>query len=110
MLQIVSGCSNLALKEYKKRHDKVELRVHWELIMKSNLKCGEKWHEDKPLQVIENDQVKPVWDSTIVTERCIPDNRPIVLKEQHQWPMVYVAVLANQNRLRLETISSTRST
>ena len=84
---IASGCSNLALKEYKKRHDKVAFRVHWELIKKYDLECGEKWYEHKPLQVIENDQVKQVWDSTIVTGRRIPDNRPnitIVLKDKHQ--------------------------
>ena len=37
VLHIVDGCSNLARKEYKKWHDKVELSVHWELIMKSDL-------------------------------------------------------------------------
>ena len=38
---VVSGCSNLAKKDYKKRHDKVSLRVHWES-SKKNLDCGEK--------------------------------------------------------------------
>ena len=40
MLHIVSGCSNLALKEYKKRLDKVALRFHWELSNKYDLECG----------------------------------------------------------------------
>lgn len=29
--------------------------------------CGEKWYEHQPLPVIENDQVKLVWDRTGVT-------------------------------------------
>jgi len=45
--------------------------------------------------VIENDQIKLVWDSTIVTDRRVPHNRPditIVLKDRHQSLMVDVAV------------------
>lgn len=40
VLHIVSGCSNLAQKEYKKSLDKVALRVHWELSKKYDLECG----------------------------------------------------------------------
>ena len=29
---IISGCKRLAQREYKKRHDKVALRVHWEML------------------------------------------------------------------------------
>ena len=71
---VVSGCSNIAQKEYKKRHDKVALRVHWELRKKYDLECGEKWYEHQP--VIENEQVKLVWDGTIVIDRRVPLNRP----------------------------------
>ena len=77
IITIVSSCSNLAQKKYKKRHDKVALRVHWELNKKYDLGSGEKWYEHKPLPVIGNDQVKLVWDSTIVTDRRVPHmNRP----------------------------------
>ena len=31
---IISGCKRLAQREYKKRHDKVALRVHWEMCRK----------------------------------------------------------------------------
>ena len=62
---IVSGCANLAQKEYKKCHE-----------------CGEKWHEYKPLPVIENDQITLVWDSTIATDNRL--NTTIVLKYKHQ--------------------------
>ena len=83
MWHIVSGCANLAQKEYKKRHDKTALRINWELSEKYDLECGEKWYEHKPLPAIENDQVKLVWDSTIVTHNRL--NITIFsLKDKHQ--------------------------
>ena len=102
---VVTGCSNLAQKEYKKRHDKVSLRVHWELSKKYDLECGEKWYEHQPLPVIENDQVKLVWDGTILTDRHVPHNRPditLVLKDKHQWLLVDVAVPDDRNIVKTE--------
>lgn len=74
----MSGCANLAQQEYKKCHDKTAVGVHWELNKKYDLECGEKWHEHKPLPVIENDQITLVWDSTNVTDNRL--NITIVLK------------------------------
>ena len=37
---IFSGCRKLAQREYRKRHDKVALRVHWELCRKYELECN----------------------------------------------------------------------
>ena len=31
---IINGCKRLAQREYRKRHDKVSLRVHWEMCRK----------------------------------------------------------------------------
>ena len=104
---IVSGCSNLAQKEsrYKKRHNKAALRVHWRLGKKYDLKCGEKRYEHKPLPVIENNRVKLVRDSTIVTGRRVPHNRPgmtIVLQDQRRWLMVEVLVPDHRNIMTTE--------
>ena len=41
---IVSGCSKLAQKEYKKRHDKLGKIVHWKLA---------RWYEHEPESVRE---------------------------------------------------------
>ena len=40
--QIVSGCSKLALKEYKRRHDNLGKIVHWKLARKCNFEAGDK--------------------------------------------------------------------
>ena len=40
---IVSGCSKLAQKEYKRRNDNLEKIVHWKLARKCNFEVGDKW-------------------------------------------------------------------
>ena len=39
---LVSGCEKLAQKEYKRRHDNVAKKVHWDLCKKNGLECTEK--------------------------------------------------------------------
>ena len=38
---IVSGCSKLAQKEYKRRHDNLGKIVHWKLVRKCNFEAGD---------------------------------------------------------------------
>ena len=42
---IVSGCSKLAQKQYKRRHDNLGKIVHWKLARKCNFEAGDKWYE-----------------------------------------------------------------
>ena len=39
---IVSGCSKLAQKEYKRRHDNLGKIVHWKVARKCNFEAGDK--------------------------------------------------------------------
>ena len=52
---ITSGSSKLAQKEYRKKHGKVPIQVHWDI---SNR------YEHKWLPVVKNDGVKVVCDMT----------------------------------------------
>ena len=52
---IVSGCSKLAQKEYKRRHDNLCKIVHWKLARKCNFEAGNKWYEHEPDSVLENE-------------------------------------------------------
>ena len=52
---IVSGCSKLAQKEYKRRHDNLGKIVHWKLARKCNFEAGDKWYEHEPERVLENE-------------------------------------------------------
>ena len=40
---VVGGCSKLAQKEYKRRHDNLGRIVHWKHARKCNFEAGDKW-------------------------------------------------------------------
>ena len=42
---IISECSNLAQKEYKRRHDNVGKYIHWKLCKKYNIHSRARWYE-----------------------------------------------------------------
>ena len=75
---IVSGCSKLAQKEYKRRHDNLGKIVHWKLARKCNFEAGDKWyeHEHEPESVLENEDYKILWDFSIQTDHVIEARRP----------------------------------
>ena len=76
---IVSGCSKLAQKEYKRRHDNLGKIVHWKLARKCNFKAGDKWCEHEPESVLENEDYKILWDFSIQTDHVIEVRRPDVV-------------------------------
>ena len=50
---VISGCRKLAQEEYRKRHDKVALRVHWERCRKYGIECTDMWYDHQPLAAYE---------------------------------------------------------
>ena len=40
--QVVSGCSKLAQKEYKRKHDNLSKIIHWNRARKYNFEAGDK--------------------------------------------------------------------
>ena len=52
---ITSGCEKLAQKEYKRRHDNVAKKVHWDICKKNGLKHSEKWYEHALEGAVENE-------------------------------------------------------
>ena len=73
---IVCECAILAQREYKKRHDRVGRKIHWEVCRKIGLYVNEKWHKHEPEKVVENDSSKIFWDITIQTDYVIEARRP----------------------------------
>ena len=55
---LVSGCETLIQKEYKRRHDSVAKKFHWDLRKKNGLEPTKKWYEHVPEEAVENEQVK----------------------------------------------------
>ena len=41
---ITSGCEKLTQKEYKRRHENVAKKVHWDICKKNRLEHKEKWY------------------------------------------------------------------
>ena len=56
--RLLSGCEKLAQKEYKRRHDSIAKKVHWDLCKESGLEHTKKWYEHVPEGAIENEEVK----------------------------------------------------
>ena len=72
---IVSSCSKLAQKEYKKRHDNLGKIVYWKLARKCNFEAGDKGYEHEPESVFENEDYKILWYFSIQTDHVIEVRR-----------------------------------
>ena len=82
---IVNGCSKLAQKEYRRRHDNLGKIVHWKVARKCNFEAGDKWYEHEPERVLENEDYKILWDFSIQTNHVIEASRPgLVLAEKKE--------------------------
>ena len=64
-MHLVSVCPKLAQKQYKRRHDNVARRVHWELCKKHGLESSDRWYEHTPADAVDNNEVELYWDLTI---------------------------------------------
>ena len=93
---IVSGCSKLAQKEYKRRHDNLGKIVHWKLARKCNFEAGDnKCYEHEPESVLENEDYEILWDLSIQTDHVIEDRRPdlvVVDKKERSGKIIDFAV------------------
>ena len=91
----VSECETLAQKEYKRRHNNVARTVHWKLCGKYNLKRSEKWYEHVPEGVVENEEVKILWDVMIQCDREIKARKPdivVVNKNERSCAIIDIAI------------------
>ena len=97
---IVSGCSNLAQKEYKRRHDCVARALHWDILRQRGFKISDKWYQQQPESVVENEQFKVLWDFTIQTDIEIHARRPdivIVDKNSNETIILDIAIPVDVN-------------
>ena len=80
-MHLVAGCEVLAKGAYKRRHDKVGLRVYWELCRKNGIKCAEKWYEEVPDAVRKREDGKKEiwWDRKVETSEKMDHIRPDVI-------------------------------
>ena len=83
---IRSGCEKLAQKEYRRRHDNVAKKVHWDICKKNRLERSEKWYEHAPEGALGNEEIKVLWDVNIQCDNLIEARRPdlIVIDKKEQ--------------------------
>ena len=92
---IVSGCSKLVQKEYKRRHDNLGKIVHWKFARKCNFETGVKWYEHEPKSVLENEDYKILLDFSIYNDHVIEARRPdlvLVDKKERNCKIIDFAV------------------
>ena len=116
---LVSGCGMLSQREYRKRHDRVGLRVYWELCGKYGVKRSERWYDEvpDPVRFSEDGRYEIRWDQTIPTSTSIAEsdgtrhNKPDVVvidKVGGRWTMIDFAVPFDRNVAKIETEKKTR--
>ena len=111
---IVSGCSKLTQKEYKRRHDNPGKNVHWKLARKCNFEARDKWYEHEPESVLENEDYKILWDFSIQTDHVIEARRPdlvVVDKKERSCKIIDFAVpgvvgLRRRRKIRQKNIKT----
>lgn len=57
------------------RHDRVAKIIHWHLCKRWTLEHADKWYDLEPSTVIENEDVKMLWDMKIQTDTKIEHSK-----------------------------------
>ena len=71
----------LCQREYRRRHDRMGLRVYWELCGKYGLERSACWYEEvpDPVRTSADGRFEIRWDQKIPTPEAIEHNRPDVV-------------------------------
>ena len=78
---ILSECSKLAQRKYKRRHENVARMVHWKLCQKFNLEKPEKWYLHNPPDIVI---VNKMEKTAIIVDVAIPGDKRITDKEKEK--------------------------
>ena len=91
---LISECSKLAQREYKRRHDKVAKAVHWTLCKKHQLEASDKWYQHVPEPILQNEHVKLLWDYSIQTDQEVQARRPDLVLQDKRENITYLIDIA----------------
>ena len=99
---LISSCSSLAQYHYRKRHDKMGLRVYWELCKLAHIKCSEKWFNESPEKVRKSEcgRYEVWWDRSVETPKKLDHNKPDVVlidRVNKSWIVIDFSVPIDQN-------------
>ena len=101
---LVSSCSGLAQREYKRRHDRMGLRVYWEICKKYGMKCSEHWYTECPEKVRKSECgfYEVWWDRPVETTKRLEHNKPdvvIIDRKRKLWTFIDFSVPNDKNVL-----------
>ena len=100
---IVSSCSKLGQKEYKRRRDNLGKKVHWRLVGKCNFEARDKWYELEPESVLENEDYKIMWDFSIQTDHLIEARRPdLVVVDKKERSCKFPGIVGLRRRRKIK--------
>lgn len=104
---VVSGCKALAQTEYRRRHDKMGLRVYWEVCGKYGLKRSDKWYEEvpDPVRKSADGRYEIWWDQKVITPNALDHNRPdlvMIDRNDRKWKLVDFSVPWDKNVVNKE--------
>ena len=104
---LAAGCSGLAQKEYRRRHDRMGLRIYWEVCAKFGVRCAEKWYEEVPEEVrtSKNGNIEIWWDKSVMTTKQLEHNRPdlvVIDKGSKKWQIIDFSVPWDKNVIEKE--------
>ena len=97
---IVSGCPELAQTVYLHRHNAVASYLHWKLCGYHGLPTGQNWYEHNPDKIVENENLKILYDFNIYTDKKIKHRRPDIvvhMKKEKETTLIDVACPMDHN-------------
>ena len=105
---LVSACEKLLHRDYTRRHDRMGLRVYWELCGKYGIRRSDRWFEETPdtIRVSQDGMYEIWWDKKVITAKVLEHNRPDVVvidKVLKRWTMVDFSVPFDKNVVTKET-------
>ena len=99
MSHLISECSKITQTEYKHRHDQVAATVHWSICKKNELPYSEKWYDHCAEAVIENANMKLLWDFNIQTDKAIEARRLdlILVNNKNECQIIDIAIPGDES-------------
>ena len=107
---LIRLCSKLAQTEYKERHNKVASMLHWNLCKKYHLPASKKWWEHNVEKVLQNKEVKILWDFKIQTDKHLAHNVPHITVVEKKQVWLIDVVIPGDSRIDQKEVERSLST
>jgi len=97
---LLSSCTPLAPTMYMQRHNRIGKIIHWSILKRFNSAVSRNYWDHDPVAVVENQEMKVLWDFNIYTDHLLTARRPdivVIDKLQKTVQIVDVSVPSDCN-------------